>query len=135
MTYIEIERKQYPVSFGLNAIRLFCRERKIDMPEFYKFVGTLGEKSNAEEFGLDDFEAIAILALSAIREGCRKEKQDCKLEMEDVLDVMTDENIMTAIFAELSNSMTIPQSAKNSLAQPEQNRAQRRAKTKTKKGN
>jgi hypothetical protein len=126
MTFIEIEKVRYPVSFGLNAIRLFCQERNIDMPEFYVFVEHIGNKQN-EEFGLDDLEAISTLALSAIREGCRKEKQECDLEMEDVFNLMSDDGVMTAIFSELSKSMAIPGNAKNSLAQPPVNRTQKRA--------
>lgn len=130
MTKVIINGKDYPVSFGLNAIRLYCQNKGCDMPDFYKFVEEISKKAEKDDpaaFTLDDFEAVAILTLSAIQEGCRKEKQDCNLEMEDVFNVLTDDGVLSTVFSELGKSMVIPNEAKNFLAQPTKNRQQRRA--------
>jgi hypothetical protein len=106
---LTINEQKYPVKFGLAAIRGFCRERKIDFPEFQKIFG----KVDMNGITLDTIDNVALLISHGIRQGLRAEKRpfDYDLEFDDIIDLLEDENQLTAVFDEFAKSNPDPAEA------------------------
>ena len=79
MEIIEINKELYPIRFGMNALRMFCKEQKIPLT---------GLADLANEISLDE---ACMLILCGLRDGARKQNQVCKLSIEDIADALDDD--------------------------------------------
>jgi hypothetical protein len=84
MSTIRINEVEYPVRFGLNALRLYCSSRKIDFEQFQR---EIPEMVNGT-ISFDSIEKLALLIQSGVKDGIRKEKTKQELPtIEDVIDL------------------------------------------------
>ena len=84
MNTININGQEYPIKFGLNSLRNYCNVRRIDFDQFQK---ELPEMMKGE-MSFKVIDNLALLILSAIKEGIRKEKSDIRVpDMEDIIDL------------------------------------------------
>ena len=77
--FIELGGKQYPIRFGMNALRLFCKETKTSLAEFEKMVSNLG------------LDHACLLILCGLKDGARKAGQQCELVVEDIADFLDED--------------------------------------------
>ena len=76
---IEISGKQYPIRFGMNALRIFCKEANIGLNDFSKVT---------ENLGLDE---ACLLIQSGLIDGARKAGQEFHLSVEDIADSLDED--------------------------------------------
>lgn len=105
MQQITINNKNYPVSFGTAALRLFCREKRIKLDQFSKMF----EKIDMKSVDFDTLDDVALLVLCGVKDGLRKSKdkrlKSFDLELEDFYDFLDNGGDLEAVFAELTESM------------------------------
>jgi len=74
-----INGKDYPVRFGINSLRLFCRDTNRSLADLDKL---------GEGISLDD---ACYLILNGIKDGSRVSGQECSLNVDDVADMLDDD--------------------------------------------
>lgn len=111
MEHITINNKEFPVKFGLNAMRLYCREHKIELDE----ITAKMNKINLKKIKLDDIDFMAELILFSIKNGLRKEGNPTNhgLTIDDFYDLMeSDEKTLNKLFDVLADGMPDPEEEK-----------------------
>ena len=76
---IEINGEARPLRFGMNALRLFCRDQKISLSE----ISTLGQ-----DMSLD---SACSLILCGLKDGARKAGKNCPLTVDDIADALDED--------------------------------------------
>ena len=74
-----INGKDYPVRFGMNALRMFCKDTGRSLADLDKL---------GKEISLDD---ACYLILNGIRDGSRVSGQECSLNVDDVADLLDED--------------------------------------------
>ena len=91
--FIELGGKQYPIRFGMNAIRLFCKETNTTLSQFDNITN---------DMSLDH---ACILVLCGLQDGARKAGQPCELVVEDIADFLDEDfNTLTKAMEILTES-------------------------------
>ena len=75
-TFIEIDKKKYPIKFGFNALRKYSSKTKTSLQDLDK-LGT--------DMTLDD---ALNLIYCGIEDGYRAAKQECELSIDDLADLI-----------------------------------------------
>jgi hypothetical protein len=102
MNTIQINNIEYPVKFGLNALRIYCSARKIDFDQFQK---ELPDMVNGA-MSFDTIEKLALLIQSAVKDGIRKDKTKMEVpSIDDVIDLFEDPEEFTKAMELFSVSM------------------------------
>jgi len=86
---IKVGEKLYPVKYGFNALRIFCKESGIELQDIEKI---------AQSMSLDH--AIN-LVWAGLKDGARVEKIEFDLTIEDVADMMDEDNTVITQCMEL----------------------------------
>jgi len=76
---ILINGKDYPVRFGMNALRMFCKDTDRALSDLDKL---------GESMSLDD---ACYLILNGIKDGSRVSGQECSLTVESVADLLDED--------------------------------------------
>lgn len=96
MEILEINNTLYPIRFGMNALRMFCKEQKIPLT---------GLADLANDISLDE---ACMLILCGLRDGARKQGQICSLTIDDIADALdNDMDLITkamTLFADSFNT-------------------------------
>ena len=96
---IEINKQQLPIRFGMNALRLFCKETKTSLNEFATLANDL------------DLDKACILILCGLKDGARKSGQPCALTVDDIADILDDDfGILETAMGYLRDSFDTPAS-------------------------
>ena len=74
-----INGKDYPVRFGMNSLRMFCKDTGRSLADLDKL---------GKEISLDD---ACYLILNGIRDGSRVSGQECSLNVYDVADLLDED--------------------------------------------
>ena len=74
-----INGKDYPVRFGMNSLRMFCKDTGRSLADLDKL---------GEGISLDD---ACYLILNGIKDGSRVSGQECSLTVDDVADMLDDD--------------------------------------------
>jgi hypothetical protein len=74
-----INGKDYPVRFGMNALRMFCKDTDRALSDLDKL---------GESMSLDD---ACFLILNGIKDGSRVSGQECSLTVESVADLLDED--------------------------------------------
>tara|TARA_R110002126_G_scaffold50129_1_gene138522 strand:+ start:377 stop:754 length:378 start_codon:yes stop_codon:yes gene_type:complete len=74
-----INGKDYPVRFGMNALRMFCKDTDRALSDLDKL---------GESMSLDD---ACYLILNGIKDGSRVSGQECSLTVESVADLLDED--------------------------------------------
>ena len=74
-----INGKDYPVRFGMNALRMFCKDTDRALSDLDKL---------GESISLDD---ACFLILNGIKDGSRVSGQECSLTVESVADLLDED--------------------------------------------
>jgi hypothetical protein len=74
-----INEKDYPVRFGMNALRMFCKDTDRALSDLDKL---------GESMSLDD---ACYLILNGIKDGSRVSGQECSLTVESVADLLDED--------------------------------------------
>jgi hypothetical protein len=114
VNYFELEGVKYPIRFGINAIRLFCKGRGIELAEF----STMFSGMSSDSFRISDMDNLGELTICAIQDGIRKTKTtDLPIPtIDDIIDVFEDEKAVTSLLGHLIDGM--PDSASEASATP-----------------
>ena len=100
-TPVFINGKDYPVKYGFAALRAFSDETGT----------TLGDLSNLGN-NMSITQALA-LVWAGLKDGARVMKQDFKMSIDDVADLMDeDENAMTKVLKVFEQSLAKPEKTK-----------------------
>lgn len=104
---VKINQKEYPIEMNFSALSKFGKICGIkDVMEVQNFLQEI--LSKGEKMAFDDLDIIATLIHECIREGCRKEKAEFELDVEDALNLMTEDlavinNVFDEFLAKNSN--------------------------------
>ena len=110
MNKIQINEQSYPVKFGLNALRNYCRIRGIDFDQFQKEVPEM-MSGNMSFKAIDN---LALLIRSAIQEGIRKEQSDMRMpDMEDIIELFENPEEFTKVMELFTGSLPQAEAEKN----------------------
>jgi len=74
-----INGKDYPVRFGMNSLRMFCKDTGRSLADLDKL---------GEGISLDD---ACYLILNGIKDGSRVSGQECSLTVDDVADMLDED--------------------------------------------
>ena len=74
-----INGKDYPVRFGMNSLRMFCKDTGRSLADLDKL---------GEGMSLDD---ACYLILNGIKDGSRVSGQECSLNVDDVADLLDED--------------------------------------------
>lgn len=101
MDTIKIDKKEYPVKFGLSVIKRFAEKRGMkSLDEFDEWYRSIDQK------GLDTLDYFAELMLMGIQRGCKKENVSFDLDVDDILDLASDDpKIFSDLMAIFTNSV------------------------------
>ena len=95
---IKIGDKTLPIRFGMNALRLYCKEQNVSLNEISK----LGSNISLDE--------ACCLILCGLKDGARKAKKEINFTIDDVADALDDDFSLLEkameIFAESFNTKT-----------------------------
>ena len=90
-----INKKDYPVRFGMNALRLFCKDTGRTLQDLDKL---------GDNMSLDD---ACFLILNGIKDGSRVSGQECSLNVDDVADLLDDDfEALNKVLEVFSNQFT-----------------------------
>lgn len=110
MNTILINETQYPVKFGLNALRNYCNIRNIDFDQFQAEVPEM-MSGNMSFLAIDN---LALLIGSAIREGIRKQKSDIQPpDIEDIIELFEKPDEFTKVMELFTGSLPQAEEGKN----------------------
>ena len=115
METVKINGKQYPVKFGLGQFKRFADKKGIkNIEDFDKWLSKLNDGS------FDGLEGAADLLLMGLQRGCQKQKIECDLDVEDVMDLTLDEpkalnDLMEILKTSMSTGDTIVKSEKTEI--------------------
>lgn len=91
--FIDLNGKAYPIRFGMNALRIFCRETNTSLNDLSKL---------GQDMSIDD---ACQLMLAGFIDGARKAKVECSLTTEDIADALDEDfEILTKAMGIFSNS-------------------------------
>lgn len=79
MNVIEIDKKIVPIRFGMNALRLFCKDQNIKLNELSRL---------GNDIGLDE---ACSLILCGLKDGARKNKTSIDLTVDDIADALDED--------------------------------------------
>ena len=74
-----INKKDYPVRFGMNALRLFCKETNRKLTDLDKL---------GQDLSLDD---ACFLIKAGLTDGARKAGKEFSLSVDDIADILDDD--------------------------------------------
>jgi hypothetical protein len=104
---IEIEGKQLPIRFGMNALRLFCKETKTSLNEFASLANDL------------DLDKACVLILCGLKDGARKAGKECSYKVDDIADILDDDfGILETAMGYLRDSFDTPASGNSKGDKP-----------------
>lgn len=84
MQTISIQGTEYPVKFGLNAVRAFCKKRNIEFHEYQQELSSL----DTSQMTIQQMDNLALLIQCGIAEGIRKEKSQLTApDIEDIIEI------------------------------------------------
>ena len=96
---IEIEGKQLPIRFGMNALRLFCKEANVGLNEFVALANNL------------DLDKACILILCGLQDGARKAGKECSYKVDDIADILDEDfSVLETAMGHLQNTFDTPAS-------------------------
>ncbi len=104
MNTITIKSVDYPVKMGLNSMRIACRKLSVELDELMDEIKNL----NLKKFKISDLDLIAVLLISGIEDGLRKngKPKDHGLDVDDIIDLIEDEpDQLLKVFTMLGESM------------------------------
>lgn len=82
MELIKINKKEYPVKFGLSVIRRFAAAHKIKtLNDFERWFTKLDQNS------FETIDQLIELILLGFKRGCKSINQECDLTSDDILDL------------------------------------------------
>ena len=107
--FVGINKKKYPIRFGMNALRKYGMRTGTTLADLEK----LGNGMNLE--------SALQLIFAGIEDGYRRAKQECKLDIEKLADLIDDDhnaiakcmNILTKHIGGKNEKKPNPKSAKN----------------------
>ena len=104
---IEIEGKQMPIRFGMNALRLFCKQTNTGLNEFATLANNL------------DLDKACILILCGLQDGARKAGKECSYKVDDIADILDDDfSILETAMDYLRKSFDAPDSGNSKGDKP-----------------
>lgn len=84
MNTVKIAGVEYPIRFGLNAVRKFCIAKKI---EFHQYQDIL-TKMDFQKLTIENMDSLCLLIQCGIYDGIRKEKTgQTPPDLEDIIEV------------------------------------------------
>jgi hypothetical protein len=121
MKKILISGKQYPLHLGLNAIRLYCRAKKIEFHQFQEQFSFERKDTAGFSFTIEQLENIALLVQCGIENGARKEKMKMEIpSVDDIIEIFENSDEVTRFFEAFSES--VPEAEKKEgTGEPEKN--------------
>jgi hypothetical protein len=121
MKKILISGKQYPLHLGLNAIRLYCRAKKIEFHQFQEQFSFESKDVAGFSFTIEQLENIALLVQCGIENGARKEKMKMEIpSVDDIIEIFENPDEVTRFFEAFSES--VPEAEKKEgTGEPEKN--------------
>lgn len=85
-TTVKILGNDYPVKFGLSVVKKFAVHKGFkSLDEFEEWYTKVDPKS------LEILDDVAVLYLMGIQRGCKKEKVECDIDADDILDMVQED--------------------------------------------
>jgi hypothetical protein len=89
---VVINKTDYPIRFGMNSLRLFCKDTGRTLQDLDKL---------GQDMSLDD---ACYLILNGIKDGCRVSGKECSLDIDQVADLLDEDfealNKVLEVFSE-----------------------------------
>lgn len=104
MKTITINKKEFPIRLGLNAVRITCNNLDIELDDFNERL----TKMTLKKLKIKDLEFIANIVIGGISDGLRKEgkPQEHGLAVDDIIDTFQENpEQLSNVFAQLGESM------------------------------
>ena len=90
-----INKTDFPVRFGMNALRLFCKDTGRTLQDLDKL---------GEDMSLDD---ACFLILNGIKDGSRVSGKECSLNVDDIADLLDEDfEALNKVLEVFSNQFT-----------------------------
>ena len=122
MKKIIISGKQYPLHLGLNAIRLYCRAKKIEFNQFQEQFSFESKDTAGFSFTIEQLENIALLVQCGIENAARKEKLTIEIpSVDDIIEIFENADEVTRFFEAFSDSVPEAEKEKPESGEPEKN--------------
>lgn len=105
MNKISVNKKQYPLKFGLNTSRRLGRKLGIEFHEIEQKIQNILKDFKKGKTTLDGLEFFGEFILQAILEGCRKESiPQPDISIDDMIDLFEDGSEIEKAFNSMSES-------------------------------
>lgn len=122
MKKILISGKQYPIHLGLNAIRLYCRAKKIEFHQFQNHFSFESKDTAGFSFTIEQLENIAMLVQCGIENAARKEKLNIEIPtVDDIIEIFENPDEVTKFFEAFSESVPEAEKKQDETGEPEKN--------------
>ena len=108
MRTIEINKKKYPIKFGLVALKYFAKEKKI---VHINKIESFFSKIDYSDLTFENIDDLSLLILCGLRNGARVEKSELDLTADDIMDLFeSNPDMIENALAEYTDS--IPEGGK-----------------------